>query len=226
MIHLLQQDIAGLISTYGYALVALVIFLESMGLPLPGETTLVLAALYAGNTGELNIAGVIAAAAAGAIAGDNTGYWLGRDIGFPLLLRHRHLFRLSEGRLKLGQYLFMKHGGKVVFFGRFIALLRTLGAFLAGVNHMEWRRFMLFNAAGGIIWTGLFGGGAWLFGSRIELLLGPAGIAGMVGVAILGVIVVVQLHRHANRLEREAEIALPGPLVAPACRRARQASPG
>src|SRR5262249_15371812 len=131
-------DLGHLISQYGYAAVAVIVGLESMGIPLPGETVLVLSAVYAGTHSDLHIAGVVAAAALGAILGDNAGYWLGREFGYPLLLRYGRYVRLTETRIKLGQYLFLRHGGKMVFFGRFIAVLRMLAAFLAGVNRMEW----------------------------------------------------------------------------------------
>src|SRR5437016_2109255 len=112
-----------------------------MGLPLPGETILLLGALYAGTHADLSIWGVIAAAATGAVLGDNVGYWLVREFGYLLLLRFGRHVGLSDARIKLGQYLFLRHGGKVVFFGRFIAVLRILAAVLAGVNRMEWRGF-------------------------------------------------------------------------------------
>jgi membrane protein DedA with SNARE-associated domain len=107
------------------------------GLPLPGEAMLIAAAIYAGKSGGLDIAEVIAAAAAGAIVGDNIGYWIGREIGFRIHVRYGRYVGLTEQRIKLGQYLFMQHGGKIVFFGRFVALLRVLAALLAGVNRMS-----------------------------------------------------------------------------------------
>jgi membrane protein DedA with SNARE-associated domain len=146
-----------LISTHGYWFVGLIIGLESMGVPLPGETALVLAALYAGTHHDLNIWGVIASASAGAIVGDNIGYWCGREFGYRLLLRYGSYVGVTNPRIKLGQYLFLRHGSKVVFFGRFVALLRVLAAFLAGVNRMDWRRFLLANAAGGVLWATTFG---------------------------------------------------------------------
>src|SRR4029079_7180060 len=90
-----------LISTYGYWAVGGIVALESMGLPLPGEATLIAAALYAGATHELDLWLVIAAAAIGAILGDNAGYWIGREIGYRLLLRYRHYIYLTEARIKL-----------------------------------------------------------------------------------------------------------------------------
>src|SRR3954470_8214198 len=142
-----------LIATHGYWLVATIVALESMGLPLPGETVLVTAAIYAGTTHELNIGVLVAAAAVGATLGDNVGFWVGRRFGYRLLLRHGDRVGLTVRRIKLGQFIFERHGGAVVFFGRFIALLRVLAALLAGVNCMRWWRFLFFNAVGGVTWA-------------------------------------------------------------------------
>ena len=127
VLHHLQ----GYLGTYGYLGIFVIVGLESAGIPMPGETVLVAAAILAGQ-GKLNIFGVITAAAAGAIIGDNCGYWVGREFGFRLVYRFGRYVRLDERRLKLGQYLFLRHGGKIVFFGRFVAILRAFAAFLAG----------------------------------------------------------------------------------------------
>src|SRR5271156_6482485 len=132
----LAQHLHGALATYGYLAVFLVVAMESAGIPMPGETVLITAAILAGQ-GTLRIYGVIGAAAAGAIIGDNCGYWVGRELGFPLLYRFGHYIRLDERRLKVGQYLFLRHGGKIVFFGRFVDPLRILAAVLAGANRMS-----------------------------------------------------------------------------------------
>ena len=184
-----------------------------MGVPVPGEAALVLAAIYAGVTGQLNIAGVVAAATVGAILGDNGGYWLGRTIGLSLLLRYGRYALISEGKIKLGRYLFDRHGGKVVFFGRFVAVLRVLAAFLAGLNHMPWPRFVAFNIAGGVLWAAVFGFGAYLLGSQFHHLTGPLGY-GAVGIAALAVTAsVVLFRRHERHLIEKAELAYPDPLI-------------
>src|SRR6476660_2100096 len=105
-----------LISTHGYWIVATVVGLESMGIPLPGETTLVTAAIYAGTTHDLNIGLVIVVAAAAAIAGDNVGFWIGRRFGYAVVQRYRGVLRATPQRVKVSRYLFLRHGGKVVFF--------------------------------------------------------------------------------------------------------------
>jgi len=200
-----------LIATYGYVAIGIIIGLESMGLPLPGESALVLAALYASRH-DHNIAGVVAAAAAGAIVGDNIGYWVGREFGYRLLLRYGGYIGLAPSKIKLGQYLFLRHGGKVVFFGRFVAVLRILAAFLAGVNRMEWSRFLLANAAGGILWASLVGLGAYTFGRTVLQVTGPFGLALVAVTLALIAAGVVFLRSHEAELEARAEQALPGPL--------------
>jgi membrane protein YqaA with SNARE-associated domain len=116
---------------------------------------------------------VVVVAATAAIIGDNIGYVIGRLIGLRLIVRYGRYIRLDETRLKVGQYLFLRHGGKIVFFGRFVAFLRTFAAVLAGVNRMPWSRFLIMNALGGICWASLFGGGAYWFGEKIKLAAGP-----------------------------------------------------
>ena len=162
MIHVATSDLLHLLNTYGYWAVLVFVAIESTGIPFPGETMLLVAAIYAGTTHRLSIALVIAAAASGAILGDNLGFWIGREGGYRLLRRYGRYIRLEERRLKLGQYLFMRHGGKVVFFGRFVAVLRAWAAFLAGTNRMPWAPFLIYNALGGIIWATLYGLGGVL----------------------------------------------------------------
>jgi membrane protein DedA with SNARE-associated domain len=207
-----MPDLGHLISHYGYAAVGGVIGLESMGIPLPGETMLVLSAVYAATHSDLHIWGVIAAAALGAIVGDNVGYWLGREFGYPLLLRYGSYVGLSETRVKLGQYLFLRHGGKVVFFGRFVAVLRVLAAFLAGVNRMEWKSFLLANAAGAVLWALVYGLGAYLFGATLFHAHKPVTIVLVMAGVIIVAVTFFYVRGHEAELERQAELALPGPL--------------
>src|SRR5437868_13356399 len=126
MLNFLSGYLDYLLATYGYPAVFVFVGIESIGVPVPGETMLVTAAIYAGTTGRLSIFWVIVASAAGAIVGDNIGYLIGRTGGYRLLRRYGRYIRLEEDRLRLGQYLFDKHGSKVVFFGRFISVLRIL----------------------------------------------------------------------------------------------------
>jgi len=176
------------------------------------ETFLVPAAIFAATHVDLNIWLVATAAAAGAIMGDNIGYWLGLSFGYPLLRRYGHLIGLSDGRIKLGQYLFLRHGAKVVFLGRFVALLRILAAFLAGANRMKWRIFLLANAVGGIIWAAVFAFGGYALGTvafEVEGALRPIlfALAAMVffGCGLL-------MRHFEEQLQVKAEQALPGSL--------------
>jgi membrane protein DedA with SNARE-associated domain len=181
------HTIDGWLESYGYLVVFGLVMIESIGIPVPGETALIGAALYAGTTHKLEIWGVIAAAAAGAIIGDNIGFSIGRYGGAKMLLRYGHKVRLHEGRIKIGIWLFRRHGGKVVFWGRFVSILRTYAAFLAGANQMAWPRFLFFNATGAIVWATVFGVAYYVFGSAlsklsttIDVTLGVAGIVSVV----------------------------------------------
>jgi membrane protein DedA with SNARE-associated domain len=208
-----HQGLDNLVATYGYVAVALGVGLESMGLPIPGETILVVASVYAATHAGLNIWLVAAAASVGAIVGDNLGYWLGSKFGYPLLLRFGPQVGLSEGRIKVGQYLFLRHGAKVVFLGRFVALLRILAAFLAGVNRMEWPAFLLANALGGVTWAALFAFGGYTLGTiafRLQGVLGPILLVAA-AIAFFGCGFLIQ--RYEDRLQEAAERALPGPLT-------------
>ena len=202
------------LGAYGYLALFVIVGLESAGIPLPGETVLVAAAILAGQ-GKLNIYGVIASAAGGAILGDNCGYWVGREFGFPLVYRYGKYVQIDERRLKLGQYLFLRHGGKIVFFGRFVALLRAFAAFLAGVNRFNWERFFLCNAAGGIVWATVFGAGGFFLGRAFESYARPVGFAALICAVVAFFVGGRFIRAHERALEDEAERAFPGPLVQP-----------
>jgi membrane protein DedA with SNARE-associated domain len=212
MFQLATTDLARLLTTYGYWAVLFFVGIESIGIPFPGETMLLVAAIYAGRTHHLLLPLVIVAAATGAILGDNIGFWIGREGGYRLLRRYGRYLRLEERKLKLGQYLFLKHGGKVVFFGRFVAVLRALAAFLAGINRMRWPRFLLFNALGGITWATLYGMAGYLLGNNVHRFRGTIGTITLVLAGLIIIAFLIFVRRNEQRLEEEAERALPGPL--------------
>ena len=214
MISMTTHNLLHLLVTYGYWAVFVFVAIESTGIPFPGETMLLVAAIYAGTTHHLSILLVIVAAASGAILGDNLGFMIGRAGGYRLLRRYGRYIRLDERKLKLGQYLFMKHGGKVVFFGRFVAVLRAWAAFLAGTNRMPWPGFLLFNTLGGIVWATIFGLGGYYLGNTINRLTGPVGIACIVLATVIIIAFLIFVRHNEQRLEAEAERALPGPLDA------------
>ena len=193
-----MEGVAAFVAAHGYPAIAIIVGLESMGLPLPGETTLITAAIFAGSTHVLELGPVIAAAAAGAIAGDTAGFWIGRTAGHALVVRYGSHLRITPQRLAIGEHLFDRHGAKVVFLGRFIAILRTITALLAGINGMTWRRFLVFNAAGGFTWAALMGVSAYLLGHRMERVTGVVGVAG-VAVAIAAVLIAFAIGRHYER---------------------------
>ena len=209
---MLHASLSHVVSTYGYWAIAGVIGLESIGVPLPGEAMLITGAIYAGTTRRLDIRFIIAVAAAGAIIGDNIGFCLGRELGYRLVLRYGRFVGLTEHRIKLGRYLFLCHGGKVVFCGRFVSILRAFAAILAGVNRMRWSRFLLANATGSVAWASAYGSGAYYLGEEVERLAKPIGIA--IGVLALGTIasMLIILRRHELRLGEKAERAFPGQL--------------
>lgn len=198
---------------FGYLAVLVIVGLESIGIPLPGETTLISAALYAGATHRLQIVLVIVAASVGAIAGDNIGYLIGHWGGYRLLVRFGRYVGLDQRKVKVAHYLFRRHGGKVVFFGRFVSVLRAYAAFLAGTARMPWRRFLIYNASGGIVWATLYGSAAYLAGRVIETLSRPLAIA-FGGAGVTAIVVAFLLVRgHERRLEEIAEREFPGPLA-------------
>jgi membrane protein DedA with SNARE-associated domain len=212
VIHLAARDLMLLVATYGYWAVLIIIGLESLGVPMPGETTLIAAALYAGATHRLSIGLVILAAIVGAIVGDNIGYAIGHWGGYRILVRYGRYVRLDEAKVKLGRYIFLKHGGKVVFFRRFVSVLRTSAAFLAGTLRMPWWRFFGFNAAGGTLWALIYGLGAYLLGMELDRLTRPVEVVAGIAAAVVIVAFLVFLRRNEKRLEEEAERAFPGPL--------------
>ncbi len=200
--------IHGLIASYGYFAIFGIIMLESAGIPLPGETVLIGAAAYAGMHGKLDVRLIIATAACAAIIGDNLGFWVGREFGRKALVRWGPLIGLDRRKLDLGEYLFLRHGGKIVFWGRFVALLRVFAALLAGANRYPPGRFFLFNASGGIAWACIFGTGGYLGGKSFHHVAGPLGWS-MLVVAVVGVIVVWRYYKHhEEQLLADAERAM------------------
>ena len=175
MLSLLKHATDELIASYGYIAIFTIILFESAGVPLPGETTLVAASVYAGSQHGLDINWVIATAAGAAILGDNIGYWVGRTLGRKVLLKWGIWIGLDQRKLDLGEYLFLRHGGKIVFLGRFVAVLRVFAAVLAGANRFPPGRFFLFNVLGGITWAVVFGASGYLLGHSFRRIAGPLG---------------------------------------------------
>lgn len=199
------HTIDGWLANYGYLVAFAFVMIESLGIPFPGETAVIAAATYAGSTHRLQIWWVIAAAAAGAILGDNIGFAIGRYGGARLLLRHGGKIHLERAKLKVGVWVFRRHGGKVVFFGRFVSILRTYAAFLAGTNRMPWHRFLGFNAAGGIIWATIYGVAYYEFGSALKHLNTIVDVVIGAVATLIAIGFVVWLRRKESELEERAD---------------------
>jgi membrane protein DedA with SNARE-associated domain len=209
--HLVQH----LIHEYGLLTVAAIVGLECIGIPLPGETALLGAAIYAGTKHDLNIVAVIMTAAAAAIVGRMVGYVIGREFGYWLLLRYGNYVRMTEGRIKLGQYLFLRHGGKIVFVAQFIPVLRTFAGIFAGANMMPWRDFLLAHVVGAVAWAVTYGYAAYELGREFERLEGPIVIILLIATVASFIVGGIFIHRHETQLIGEAERAMPGPLKLP-----------
>ena len=175
---------SGLVHHYGLIALFLIVMLESGGIPLPGETALVAAGVFA-SSGDLNIAAVIAVAAAAAIIGDNLGYWVGRTGGRRVLERSPRLRRWSARVLPWSEAFFHRHGAKTIFIGRFFSVLRVTAAWMAGVSHMRWWRFFAWNAAGGICWALLVGLVAYFAGHAAADAISRYGLIGGVAIVVL-----------------------------------------
>jgi membrane protein DedA with SNARE-associated domain len=190
----------------GLPLLFLLVALESAGIPLPGETALIVAAVLA-QRGHFDIAAVIVVAAAAAIIGDNAGYWAARKGGRRLLRRWSRLSNWSDRALPRAERFFERHGGKTVFVGRFIAFLRFTAAWLAGLSHMSWWRFFAWNAAGGIAWACLVGLVAYYTSEAAAQAIGRYGLVvggGFVVLALLAFGALQLWRRHAESAESGA----------------------
>lgn len=212
MTHFLGHDLSSILAGYGYFAVLGFVLIETTGIPFPGETMLILASAFAGSTHRLSIYFVIAAAICGAVAGDNIGFWVGRTGGYKLLRRYGHVIHVNDDSLKIGLYLFKRHGGKIVFFARWIPLLRMWGALLAGTHRVPWKKFLVFNAAGAILWATFYGVIAYFFGHLLNRFQGVTTYAGfgLAAVIIIGFFVFERMnHHHWNE---RAQAAFPGPL--------------
>lgn len=203
-----------LVREYGYGAVFVLVAIESLGVPLPGETVLVAAATYAGATHphRLSVWLIFAVASAAAITGDTTGYWIGEKGGYWLLRRFGRFVRIDQTKVKLAHYLFDRRGGMVVFFGRFVSVLRTYAAFLAGTTRMRYRTFLVFNVSGGIVWAALYTFLAYYAATWLSRVSTPFEI-GAGSVAVVALIAgVLLVRRHLGTLTARAEAAYPGPI--------------
>jgi membrane protein DedA with SNARE-associated domain len=159
------------IDKYGYFGIALLVTLEDFGLPVPGETTLIAAAFFAGVEGHLNIILVAIVAFIAAVIGDNIGFAIGRFGGHPLLERFGKFIFLTPERINKAEAFFNRHGGKVVTIARFVEGLRQANGLIAGISEMRWQKFLFFNAVGAALWVALWSSIGYFGGSHIQTFL-------------------------------------------------------
>jgi membrane protein DedA with SNARE-associated domain len=193
--------------TYGYPIIFGLILLECAGLPLPGETFL-LAGGVAAHQGDLSLFWVIVVAASAAIIGDNLGYLVGRKGGRLFLERYGRILHVRENHIAILDGYFRDHGAKTVFAARWVAFLRVWGALFAGASRMHWKRFVIFNALGGITWVVTMATLAYMFASSVKTIARVFGVAGWVlaGLVLIAVVVVVRRAEHW-RLRKAAAVA-------------------
>jgi len=198
------------VAHYGYMAVFGLILLQTVGLPLPGEAALIAAAVYAQHTHKLDVIDIILISALATSVGGVIGYWIGRRGGYPLLMRHGHHVGLNPARMRLGEYLFQFHGGKILLFGRVIAVLRTYQSVLAGIYRMPFRRFVAFSGLGSLLWATAIGYGAYGFGGLFNRMAGVLAWGTLaLGLGIMFAIA-IYLKRQENVLQARADAALLG----------------
>jgi membrane protein DedA with SNARE-associated domain len=185
---------------WGYGVIFAAMLLENAGLPLPGETVTLLGG-YAAGSGQLHVLGVIGAAASGAILGDNLGYWVGRWAGWSFLLRVGGLLRQSPEQMERLRASFLRHAGKSVLLGRFVAVLRVIAGPMAGAVGMPYRRFLLCNATGACLWAITMVSLAWLGGRWIPFERMVKSVVEFGLGALLLLVVTLLLPRLLERLE-------------------------
>jgi membrane protein DedA with SNARE-associated domain len=192
------------LTNHGLPILFAVVMIESFGIPLPGETALIAFGVLAAE-GHYSIASVIAIAAAGAIVGDNLGYWLiGRLGGRALFRRWRWLNQYSDRVLPRAEALMARHGGETVFLGRFVSVLRYTVAWVAGLSHMHWWRFLFWNAAGGIAWATAVGLTAYYGGRAAADAIQRYGL--YVGAAVVVAVIVSWLAVRSARARLEKRL--------------------
>jgi membrane protein DedA with SNARE-associated domain len=191
--------VSGLVHHYGLLALFLIVMLESGGVPLPGETALIAAGVFA-SRGRLDITAVIAIAAIAAIVGDNLGYWIGRTGGRRLLERSRRVSRFFERALPWSEDFFRRHGPKTIFLARFFSVLRVTAAWMAGVSRMSWWTFFGWNAAGGICWALLVGLVSYYAGQAAADAISHYGLIGGVALVAVALAGLVGFHFWRKRL--------------------------
>jgi len=204
-----RREMVHFISVYGIWIVAAFITLESIGFPLPAEAALIAAGLFAAGNPDLNIWLLIAVGIAAAIIGEVIGFWVGRRFGYQLLQRYGDRLGLTAGRVKIGQWLFARYGGRFVFVARFLPFLRNMAAVLAGTNSMAQHSFYLASASAAVAWIMAYGLAAYSFGAALMAVASPAAICLSLAAATIVLSLPVVILRYEERLLARAENELP-----------------
>lgn len=170
-LHLFLHHLREFVANYGYWAVAIALLCENAGLPVPGETTLLFASFLAYSEHRLHLGWIIVIATGAATLGDNLGYAIGHYGGRPLLERYHKLFHVEPSALARGETLFSRYGAFTIFFARFVFGMRVVAGPLAGVLHMPWRAFLLFNFLGAAVWVTVISGAGYLFGRHWKVLV-------------------------------------------------------
>jgi len=186
----MSGTLSDLVARYGYLFIALFLFIESVGIPIPGETALITAAALAGG-GKLSIVGVFFAALLGTVSGGMTGYWIGARGGHAIIGRFGSVLRIDEQRLDRTRLFFERHGASALIVGRFIAVVRSFLGIFAGVAAMPPRRFAAYNAVGGLIWSLAFSTVGYVFGKNIPALMRDVGRLSLMLAVVLALVILL-----------------------------------
>jgi len=189
------------IGRWGYVVIFAAMLLENAGLPLPGETVTLLGG-YAAGSGQLNLLGVMGAAAGGAVLGDNIGYWVGRRLGWGLILKVGRWLGQSPAQLEKLRDQFLRHAGKSALLGRFVAVLRVVAGPMAGAVGMPYPKFLLCNVVGATLWATIMVSLAWLGGRWIPVERMVKGVVEFGLGALVLVALIVLLPRLLSRFEQ------------------------
>jgi membrane protein DedA with SNARE-associated domain len=197
------------IAAHGVWLVAAFIALETIGVPLPAEASLIAAGVFAASTHEIDVGLLIVAGIGAAIVGNVVGFSIGHRFGHDLLMRYGGRVGLTAGRIKIGQWLFLRYGGVFVFVARFLPFLRNMAAILAGANFMEPRKFHVASTLAAVLWVIFYALGAYSFGEAFRNSASPALIAAAVGALVIIAAIPLIIVRYEDRLLARAERELP-----------------
>jgi len=169
--HSISHFVRTFVADYGYWAVALMLLCENSGLPVPGETTLLVASFFAYSEHKLHLGWIIVVATCAATVGDNLGFAIGFYGGRPLLERYQRLFRIRQQFFERGEALFARYGAATIFFARFVFGMRVIAGPLAGVLRMRWRTFTIYNFLGALVWVSCIAAAGYLFGQHWRALV-------------------------------------------------------